>query len=221
MRTFNSIFEKAVARTGNKQILLELLAPLKNKNSYKNLADADFLEEMAKCVFRSGFVWKVIEKKWPGFRIAFNEFDIMQCAMLSEEELDRLMKDTRIVRHRKKIESVRSNAQLIYYLRDDYRSFSAFLSQWPENDFVSLWEYLKKNGSRLGGQTGRYFLRFVGFDAPLLTKDVCDALIANEVIDKPPTSKKALLEVQDAFNSWQQESSFSFAQISRVLAISI
>ena len=221
MRTFNSIFEKAVASTGNKQILLELLAPLEKKNTYRNLADSDFLEEMAKCVFRSGFVWKIIEKKWPGFRIAFNEFDITQCAMLSEEELDELMKDTRIVRHRKKIESVRSNAQLIYYLRDDYISFSAFLSQWPENDFVSLWEYLKKNGSRLGGQTGRYFLRFVGFDAPLLTKDVCDALIANEVIEKPPNSKKALLEVQDAFNSWQQESSYSFAQISRVLAISI
>ena len=221
MRTFNSIFEKAVVSTGNKQILLELLAPLEKKNTYRNLADSDFLEEMAKCVFRSGFVWKIIEKKWPGFRIAFNEFDITQCAMLSEEELDELMKDTRIVRHRKKIESVRSNAQLIYYLRDDYISFSAFLSQWPENDFVSLWEYLKKNGSRLGGQTGRYFLRFVGFDAPLLTKDVCDALIANGVIDKPPNSKKALLEVQDAFNSWQQESSYSFAQISRVLAISI
>ena len=40
-------------------------------------------------------------------------------------------------------------------------------------------------------------------------------------IDKPPNSKRALLEVQNAFNSWQQESSYSFAQISRVLAISI
>ena len=220
MRTFNSIFEKAVVSTGNKQILLELIAPLEKKSAYKNLADSDFLEEMAKCVFRSGFVWKIIEKKWPGFRIAFNEFDITQCAMLSEEELDKLMQDTQIVRHRKKIESVRSNAQLIFFLRDDYRSFSDFLSQWPENDFVSLWEYLKRNGSRLGGQTGRYFLRFVGFDAPLLTKDVCDALIANGVIDKTPNSKKALLEVQNAFNSWQQESSFSFAQISRILAIS-
>ena len=48
MRTFNSIFEKAVASTGNKQILLELLAPLEKKNTYKNLADTDFLEEMDK-----------------------------------------------------------------------------------------------------------------------------------------------------------------------------
>ena len=220
MRKFDSIRKRAADKTGGDAALMRLLEPLSKTDGYKELSDSDFLEEMAKCVFRSGFVWNIIEKKWPGFYVAFDEFDVTQCAMLSEEEIDKLAEDTRIVRHRKKIESVRSNAQFIFYLRDDYGSFSAFLTQWPKNDFVSLWEYLKNNGSRLGGQTGRYFLRFVGFDAPLLTLDVCNALISCGVIDKAPTSKSALASVQDAFNTWQRESSLSFAQISRALAIS-
>ena len=211
MRKFDSILKRAADKTGGEATLIHLLDPLSKTNGYKELSDSDFLEEMAKCVFRSGFVWKIIEKKWQGFRVAFNEFDITQCAMLSEEEVDRLAEDTRIVRHRKKIESVRSNAQLIFYLRDDYGSFSKFLTQWPENDFVSLWDYLKNNGSRLGGQTGRYFLRFVGFDAPLLTMDVCNALISCGVIDKTPTSKSALAAVQDAFNTWQRERQFRYS----------
>ena len=190
MRAFNSIFERAVISTGNKQILLELLAPLEKKDAYKKLADSDFLEEMAKCVFRSGFVWKIIEKKWPGFRIVFNEFDITQCAMLSEEELDKLMEEPRIVRHRKKIESVRSNAQLIFYLRDDFRSFSAFLSQWPENDFVSLWEYLKKNGSDLEVKPADIFLDSSALTPLSLQKMYATRLSPAGSSTKHPIAKK-------------------------------
>jgi len=36
--------------------------------------DDAYLEKMAKTVFRSGFNWDVIEKKWPDFREAFEDF---------------------------------------------------------------------------------------------------------------------------------------------------
>ena len=99
MRKFDSIRKRAADKTGGDAALMRLLEPLSKTDGYKELSDSDFLEEMAKCVFRSGFVWKIIEKKWPGFCAAFDDFDVTQCAMLSEEEIDKLAEDTRIVRH--------------------------------------------------------------------------------------------------------------------------
>ena len=93
----------------------------------------------------------------------------------------------------------------------------------PENMGIgvcSSWEHLKKHGSRLGGQTGRYFLRFIGYDTPIFSVDVVAALVQAEVVDKEPTSKKAQLQTQDAFNAWRQESGRSLKEISRVLAMS-
>lgn len=220
METFAAIYQRAAARKGGEQTLETLLTPVKGQSDLSKIHDADVLAEMTKCVFRSGFVWKVIEAKWPGFEAAFSDFDVMHCAMLADEDLEALQGNTDIVRHGKKIASVRANAQYILDVRADHGSFSSFLTEWPNDDFVGLWEHLKKNGSRLGGQTGRYFLRFIGYDTPIFSKDVVAALIQADVVDKEPTSKKAQLTTQEAFVTWQQESGRSFKEISRVLAMS-
>ena len=220
METFAAIYQRAAARKGGEQTLETLLTPVKGQSDLSNIHDADVLAEMTKCVFRSGFVWKVIEAKWPGFEAAFSDFDVMHCAMLADEDLEALQGNTNIVRHGKKIASVRANAQYILDVRADHGSFPSFLTEWPNDDFVGLWEHLKKNGSRLGGQTGRYFLRFIGYDTPIFSKDVVAALVQADVVDKEPTSKKAQLTTQEAFVAWQQESGRSFKEISRVLAMS-
>ena len=220
METFANIYKRAAARKGGTNALEQLLEPVKTSVDLRQVTDADVLEEMTKCVFRSGFVWKIIEAKWPGFTSAFNHFDVMHCAMLADEELESLQRNSEIVRHGKKIASVRANAQYVLDVRAEHGSFQQFLSQWPDDDFVGLWEHLKKHGSRLGGQTGRYFLRFIGYDTPIFSVDVVAALVQAEVIDKEPTSKKAQLQTQDAFNAWRQESGRSLKEISRVLAMS-
>ena len=221
MDTFNSIFSRAAQRKGGDAELEVLLTKPKSKAALKRLSDAIVLSEMTKCVFRSGFVWKVIERKWPGFESAFHEFDVTRCAMLSDEELEALQGNSDIVRHAKKIQSVRNNAMYILDVRDSHGSFGCYLSAWPEDDFVGLWAELKRRGDRLGGQTGRYFLRFIGRDTPILSNDVVQALIAQGVVDKAPTSKAALASTQAAFNEWRQQSGRSYNEISRVLACSV
>ena len=110
------------------------------------------------------------------------------------------------------------NAAYILDVRASHGSFGKYLAAWPADDIVGLWDELKRRGDRLGGQTGRFFLRFIGKDTPVLSPDVVNALINCGVVDKPPTSKKALAAVQDAFNQWQSESGRQLCQISRVLA---
>ena len=194
--------------------------PVSNR-ALKGRPDSDYLAEMTKCVFRSGFVWQIIEAKWPGFEAAFDGFDVSGCAMLSDEDLERLSGDERIVRNAKKIQSVRGNALFVREIRDAHGSFGAFLAAWPREDFVGLWDALKTGGDRLGGQTGRFFLRFVGWDSPVLSEDVVKALIAQGVIEKAPASRKALAAVQAAFNVWHEQSGRPFSQISRTLSATI
>lgn len=221
MDSFNSIFQHAAKRKGGAEALEDILPRASSNRVLKNRADDRYLAEMTRCVFRAGFVWKIIENKWPGFEEAFAGFDVSDCAMLSDEDLERLSQDVRIVRNAKKVLSVRGNAFFIREARAEYGSFGAFLAGWPREDFVGLWEVLKTRGERLGGQSGRFFLRFVGWDTPVLSEDVVRALIGQGVIDKAPTSKKALAAVQEAFNVWHQDSGRPFCQISRILSATI
>jgi 3-methyladenine DNA glycosylase Tag len=221
MDTFASIFERAAERKGGAAALEGLLVKPKSKAALRRVTDAAVLAEMTRCVFRSGFVWKIIENKWPGFEAAFDRFDVASCAMLSDEDLERLAQNPEIVRHGKKIASVRNNARYILDVRADYGSFGKFLAAWPDEDFIELWAELKQNGDRLGGQTGRFFLRFIGRDTPMFSGDVVQALIAQGVVDKEPTSKAALRAVQQAFNQWRAESGRSYNEISRTLAFSM
>jgi 3-methyladenine DNA glycosylase Tag len=221
MQHFDQIYERASARKGGDQALQGLLDPIREPIDLAALSDAEVLAEMTACVFRAGFVWKVITAKWPGFEKAFDGFDVTQCAMLSDEEIEELSSNTDIVRHRTKIVSVRANALYILDIRAEHGNFGTFLESWPSSDFVGLWSHLKKNGSRLGGQTGRYCLRFLGYDTPILSRDVVAALISAGVVDKEPTSKRGLAATQDAFNIWREQSNRSAREISRILALSV
>lgn len=221
MQSFSVIYARAVKRKGGEVAVQAQMPAVKSAAQLKRLRDHAVLEEMTKCVFRSGFVWKIIENKWPGFKAAFHDFDVTQCAMLSDEDLERLQQDERIVRHGKKIQSVRRNAQYVAEMRAEHGSYGKFLAAWPEDDFIGLWAELKKSGDRLGGQTGRFFLRFIGRDTPMFSRDVVKALVAAGVVEKEPTSKIALQATQQAFNTWREESGKTFAEISRVLAMSV
>ena len=123
MESFSNIYARAAKRKGGEQSLDSLLPPAPNHARLSKLADVEVLSEMTKCVFRSGFVWKIIENKWPAFESAFHEFDVTQCAMLSDEELEAQQSNAEIVRHAKKILSVRANAQYILSVRAQHGSY--------------------------------------------------------------------------------------------------
>jgi len=220
MRSFDELFEIAADRKGGPDALEKILNA-KPPVELESIADDRWLSTMAKCVFQAGFNWKVVDSMWPGFEKAFHNFDIGYCAMLNDDDFDRLVSDKTIVRHGTKIRSVQENAMFVAGLAREHGSAGQFFTSWPADNFIGLLSLLKKNGSRLGGNTGQYFLRFMGVDGFILSADVTARLIAEDVIDKAPTSQKALAQVQQAFNTLSQESGRSLTQISRVLAMSL
>ncbi len=221
MQRFAQIYATARQRKGSKAALEACLPQAKTPQELAHIASSEYLAQMSKCIFRAGFIWRVIDSKWPAFEKAFAGFDPWQLRMMSDEALEALLKNKDIVRNWVKIKAVRENARFILAIVEEYGSFGQFIADWPEADIIGLWEVLKQRGCRLGGNTRQYFLRSMGKDTFILSGDVTAALIAQGVITKPPTAKRDLQLVQQAFISWQQHSGRPLCQISKVLACTI
>ena len=80
--------------------------------------------------FQSGLSWLTILNKRENFRAAFANFDIDAVAQFDEGDVERLLQDAGIVRHRKKIESTINNATRAREVRDEFGSLAAFVWQY-------------------------------------------------------------------------------------------
>ena len=222
MTSFKAIRARAAARKGGEAALASLLPKVASQKGLARLADDRVLSEMAKRIFSAGFVWSVIEKKWPGFEAAFLHFKPPRLLLQPDEFWEGLTGDTRIVRNPPKIMAVRGNAQFVTDIAREHGSFGKFLAAWPSSDQVGLLELLAKRGVRLGGRTGQYFLRFIGKDSFMASADVVACLRdAGLDISQNPASKKELAKVQAQFNDWAEETGLPLTHLSRICAMSI
>lgn len=220
MRTIDEILAISADRKGSADAVLGGSEPSSTPEQLAQVPDDRWLSRMTRSVFEAGFNWKVVDRMWPGFEEAFQGFDIGRCAMMSEDWFDELCGNKAIVRYPQKIRSVQQNAVFIQEQVAAHGSFGKMVAGWPASDYAGLLELMKKEGNRLGGTTGQYFLRFMGVDGYILSRDVTARLIVEGVIDKPATSKSAMKAVQSAMNAWVDQSGRSLKEISRILATS-
>jgi len=222
--SFKKILKLAEERKGGPQALAKIVDAHKPLSPRKLAAIPDdrYLSMMTRCVFQAGFNWKVIEHKWAGFEEAFHGFNPKGLAHLPPEKWDAYTSDTRIVRNGTKIHSVLDNAHFVWRTAEEFGSFGARFAPWPASDQIGLMAWLKKEGSRLGGNTGMYFLRFMGKDSFIISADVTARLQASGLeIATIPTSKRDLRQIQDSFDRWHAETGLSYTALSRIAACSI
>ncbi|WP_237154601.1 DNA-3-methyladenine glycosylase I [Oryzibacter oryziterrae] len=105
--------------------------------------DQRLFEKLCLEGFQSGLSWITILKKRENFRAAFANFDIETVAGFGEAEIERLVQDAGIVRHRGKIASVINNAKRARELRDREGSLAAFIWRY-EPDPASRPAFLDK-----------------------------------------------------------------------------
>jgi 3-methyladenine DNA glycosylase Tag len=222
MTSFKAIRARAAKRKGGEKALGSLLPPAPDTKALARLKDDRVLAEMTKRIFSAGFVWSVIESKWPGFEEAFLGFAPKRLLFQPEDFWHELTRDTRIVRNGAKIMAVRDNARFVSDIAAEHGSFGKFLAAWPADDQIGLLDFLAKRGARLGGNTGQYFLRFIGRDGYVLSRDVISCLRdAGLDIAEQPTSKRDRRRIQDQFNAWARESRLPYVHLSRICALSI
>ncbi len=219
--SFDALFDIAAGRKGGAEAFEAMLPQIKTPDELVSIPDDRWLATFTRGIFQSGLNWKVVENKWPGIEDALWGFEIGRCSMMSDDDLDILLKDSRVIRHAQKLISVRENATFLADLAKECGSAARFFAEWPADDFVGLLAVMKKRGTRIGGTTGMYALRFMGKDGFVLGGDVVKALIREGVVDKQPTSKGNLAKVQAAFTQWAHESGRPMAHISRTLACTV
>ncbi|SIQ12539.1 DNA-3-methyladenine glycosylase I [Marinobacterium stanieri] len=185
------------------------------------IPDDRIFSVMMRRIFRAGLKHSLVDSKWPAFEEAFYRFNPEAVQEMSDEMLEELMHNERIIRHFGKIKSTRENAMMMVDLAQEYGSVARMIAEWPEEDIIGLWSLLKKRGKQLGGNSGAYFLRMLGKDTFMLTDDVVVALKAQGVIEKKPTAQRDLKLVQQAFNDLREQSGRPLCQISRLLAFSV
>ena len=145
--------------------------------------DRRLFEKLSLEGFQSGLSWLTILRKREAFRRAFANFEIEQLARFGERDVERLLGDASIVRHRGKIEATLNNAKRAVELVDEEGSLAAYvwrfepdpstrpkrltwkalleLAQTPESQAMA--KDLKRRGWRFVGPTTVYaFMQAMG-----------------------------------------------------------
>jgi DNA-3-methyladenine glycosylase I len=137
--------------------------------------DYRLFEKLSLEGFQSGLSWRTILVKRDNFRTAFHDFDFDRIARFTRRDVDRLLKDPGIVRHRGKIEAVINNAQRAQELVEQEGSLAAFIWRYEPDrsakpqtastsaESIALSKALKKQGWKFVGPTTVYaFMQAMG-----------------------------------------------------------
>lgn len=127
--------------------------------------DAGHLERMSLEVFQCGLSWKIVLQKRPAFRKLFLGFKPKSVAALTRREIDRICSDPSIIRNRRKIEAIISNAQVFLELADGHRSYRKWFDDLPASSPGERKALFKVFGERfkfMGPETTKCYLMGVG-----------------------------------------------------------
>ena len=139
--------------------------------------DQRLFEKLCLESFQSGLSWRTILAKRENFRAAFHHFDFNKVARFTKRDVERLLKDEGIVRHRGKIEAVINNAKRAQELVKEEGSIACYVWGFePDEDqlaepqsastsaeSIALSKDLKKRGWKFVGPTTVYaFMQAMG-----------------------------------------------------------
>ncbi|KAF0813442.1 DNA-3-methyladenine glycosylase 1 [Andreprevotia sp. IGB-42] len=166
--------------------------------------DQRLFEKLSLEAFQSGLSWRTILNKRPHFRAAFRDFDFNQIARFTRQDVERLLQDAGIVRHRGKIEAVINNACRAQEMVAREGSLAAFIWRYePDAQLlgtpqtvstsaasIALSKDLKKLGWKFVGPTTVYaFMQAMGLINDHAQGCVIRARVAQarEGFDRPAT----------------------------------
>jgi DNA-3-methyladenine glycosylase I len=129
--------------------------------------DVRIFEKLSLEGFQSGLSWLTILRKRDGFRRAFADFDVAAVAAFDEQDVERLVGDVGIVRHRGKIQATIGNARAVLDVQADEGSLAALIWRYepapdpPSHELADLPAFRPEAKELSKELRGRGF-RFVG-----------------------------------------------------------
>ncbi len=154
--------------------------------------DRRLFEKLSLEGFQSGLSWRTILAKRAHFRAAFHNFDFDRIADFTSKDVESLLQNAGIVRHRGKIEAVINNAQRAREMIEREGSLAAFVWRHEPDpatlppaqtaptspESIALSKALKKRGWKFVGPTTVYaFMQAMG----LINDHVEGCVIRSEI----------------------------------------
>ncbi|MGP5309035.1 DNA-3-methyladenine glycosylase I [Vreelandella alkaliphila] len=148
-----------------------------NEWGFPVVDDQRLFEKLCLESFQSGLSWRTILNKRENFRAAFHHFDFHHVARFGEEDVQRLLQDAGIIRHRGKIEAVINNAQRALEMVKQEGSLATYFwrfepapdpltapqTQTTSPESIALAKDLKKRGWKFVGPTTAFaFMQAMG-----------------------------------------------------------
>jgi 3-methyladenine DNA glycosylase Tag len=215
---FATIHDAALARHG--AALEARLSQPKTADELRATPDDRYLSQMQLRIFRAGLKHSLVDAKWPAFEEVFFGFELRRVRAMSDEALEGLLGDARLIRHWGKLKSVRDNAAALLDVTGQHGSVGAWLAAWPADDIVGLWGALAKRFSQMGGNSGPTFLRMVGKDTFILSPSVMAGL-RHWAGMAPSKNRSDRTATQQVFNGWVAETGRPLCRLSLILASSV
>lgn len=107
--------------------------------------DRKLFEFLVLDAFQAGLSWKTILHRREGFRKAFDNFDAAKIAAYTEDDYNRLLNDSGIIRNRAKIRGTIKNAKVFLEVQKEFGSFNTYIWQFiGGKTMVNHWEDLKQ-----------------------------------------------------------------------------
>jgi 3-methyladenine DNA glycosylase Tag len=129
------------------------------KPGKKPRSDQKYFEILCLCLLQAGLSWGSIRKHWKKYKEGFYGFDIPQ---LSKARTKDLLKDSRVIRNKQKVEAIIYNAGMFIKIEGEHGSFSDFLKSLRHLKNEELFKFLSKQFKHVGTYTAEYFLHSVG-----------------------------------------------------------
>lgn len=128
-------------------------------------SDDGYFENMTRVIFQAGLSWRLIERKWPNFKKAFENFSVIRVARFGDDDAERLMAEKGIVRNRRKISATIHNAKQFQTIKKEFGSFQAYIDTLDKsNNYALVIKELSKKFKHLGPSSARILLYSVGED---------------------------------------------------------
>lgn len=94
---------------------------------------------------QAGLSWWTILQKRENYKKAFDDFEAEKIVKYTEDKINQLMEDKGIVRNRRKIESVVTNAKAFLKIQKEYGSFSNYIWKFVDNaPIINNWKSIKE-----------------------------------------------------------------------------
>jgi 3-methyladenine DNA glycosylase Tag len=96
--------------------------------------DDAYFENLSRVIFQAGLNWHVVDQKWLAIKAAFCGFRINRVAALTDADVEKMLGDPDLIRHRGKIQATIQNAKNFQLIEKTFGSFPNYLASLDKSN---------------------------------------------------------------------------------------